>query len=47
MTSVGLYRVPGHAGETEGMKSPTNSQGVAVLSGSLDLSISWGFLDKI
>ena len=28
--------------EWEGMKSPTNSQGVALLSGSLDLSLSWG-----
>ena len=28
--------------EWKGMKSPTNSQGAALLSGSLDLSLSWG-----
>jgi len=32
--------------QSEGMKSPTNSQGVALLSGSLDLSPSWGFLGR-
>ena len=29
------------------MKLPTDPQGVALLSGSLDLSISWGFLGRI
>jgi hypothetical protein len=30
----------------EGMTSPTDSQGVALLSGSLDLSLCWGFLGR-